>query len=95
MSGDLHQHPGDHDVTDRDAIDLSPFQLNEELLNAALREVPRETLGSRKATSKVMARDRPSKRSHCAAGRHQVPDALKKVTHGRECGRLTSARDFQ
>ena len=31
---DLNQDPGDHDIRDRDAIDLAPFQFGKKLLQA-------------------------------------------------------------
>ncbi len=37
LGGDLNQDPRDHDVSDRDAIDFAPFQLDEETASSPRR----------------------------------------------------------
>ena len=59
LGGDLDQDPRDNDVSDRDAIDFAPFQLDKKLLQArAAGSCARAGVNARvrKGHMKVMAR---------------------------------------
>ena len=81
LGGNLDQNPGDHDISDRDAINLSPFQFDKELLQrcAPGRRVLVDRL---QGHSMVMAREvQTGKKAHSKPqGFHaQTLDARKRV----------------